>query len=107
MFLHDIFLDFYFFFSTYYDWAILDDSLEAWYAENLLKIDLKILLRKTGARLNFKIALISLHIDPGDKKNSFNLSSFDKFIYPFSVVCVSFWVYIAAIRLFWASCSWW
>jgi hypothetical protein len=31
----------------------------------LLEIDLKILLRKTGARLNFKIALISLHIDPG------------------------------------------
>jgi hypothetical protein len=26
-------------------------------------MDLKILLRKTGARLNFKIALISLHID--------------------------------------------
>jgi hypothetical protein len=31
----------------------------------LLEIDLKILLRKTGARLNFKIALISLHIDSG------------------------------------------
>jgi hypothetical protein len=27
-------------------------------------VDLDILLRKTGARLNFKIALISLHIDP-------------------------------------------
>jgi hypothetical protein len=37
----------------------------AWYAEFLLEIDLKILLRKTGARLIFKIALISLHIDPG------------------------------------------
>jgi hypothetical protein len=36
----------------------------AWYAEFLLNIDLKILLRKTEARLNFKIALISLHIDP-------------------------------------------
>jgi hypothetical protein len=29
----------------------------------LLELDLKILLRKTGARLNFKIALMSLHID--------------------------------------------
>jgi hypothetical protein len=38
----------------------------AWYAEFLLEIDLKILLRKTGARLIFKIALISLHIDPED-----------------------------------------
>jgi hypothetical protein len=37
----------------------------AWYAKFLLEIDLKVLLRKTGARLNFKIALISLHIDPG------------------------------------------
>jgi hypothetical protein len=37
----------------------------AWYAEFLLEIHLKVLLRKTGARLNFKIALISLHIDPG------------------------------------------
>jgi hypothetical protein len=36
----------------------------AWYAEFLLEIDLKILLRKTRARLNFKVALISLHIDP-------------------------------------------
>jgi hypothetical protein len=36
----------------------------AWYAELLLEIDLKILLRKTGARLIFKITLISLHIDP-------------------------------------------
>jgi hypothetical protein len=31
----------------------------------LLEIDLKILLRKTRARLNFKIALISMHFDPG------------------------------------------
>jgi hypothetical protein len=37
----------------------------AWYAEFLLEIDLKILLRKTGARLIFKIAIKSLHIDPG------------------------------------------
>jgi hypothetical protein len=37
---------------------------EAWYAEFLLEMDLKILLRKIGARLIFKIALISLHIDP-------------------------------------------
>jgi hypothetical protein len=37
---------------------------QAWYAELMLEIDLKILLRKTGARLIFKIALISLHIDP-------------------------------------------
>jgi hypothetical protein len=38
--------------------------VQAWYAEFLLEIYLKILLIKTGARLNFKIALISLHIDP-------------------------------------------
>jgi hypothetical protein len=38
---------------------------QAWYAEFLLEIDLKILLRKTGVRLNFKITLISLHMDPG------------------------------------------
>jgi hypothetical protein len=31
----------------------------------LLEIDLKILLRKTRARLNLKIELISLHIEPG------------------------------------------
>jgi hypothetical protein len=37
----------------------------AWYAEFLLHINLKILLRKQGARLKFKIALISLHIGPG------------------------------------------
>jgi hypothetical protein len=40
-------------------------EVQAWYAEFLLEIDLKTLLRKTGARLNFKITLISLHIDPG------------------------------------------
>jgi hypothetical protein len=52
---------------------------QAWYAELLLEINLKILLRKTGARLNFKIALIFLHIDLGlnhinknvEKKNLF------------------------------------
>jgi hypothetical protein len=32
----------------------------------LLEIDLEILLRKTGARLNFKITLMSLHIDQGN-----------------------------------------
>jgi hypothetical protein len=37
----------------------------AWYSEFLLEIDLKILLRKTGASLNFKIDLVSLHISPG------------------------------------------
>jgi hypothetical protein len=36
-----------------------------WYAGFLLEIDLKILIRKTGARLNLKIKLISLHFDPG------------------------------------------
>jgi hypothetical protein len=39
--------------------------LQALYAEFLLEIDVKILLRKTGARSNLKISLISLHIDPG------------------------------------------
>jgi hypothetical protein len=33
----------------------------------LLEIDRKILVRKTGAILNFKITLISLHIDPKAK----------------------------------------
>ncbi len=42
-------------------------SAQAWCAEFLLEINLKILLRKAGARLNFKIALKSLHIDPGFK----------------------------------------
>jgi hypothetical protein len=41
-------------------------TVQAWYADFLLEIDLKILLRKTGARLNFKIALIPLHIDPDE-----------------------------------------
>jgi hypothetical protein len=40
-------------------------SPKYWCAEFLLEIDLKILLRKTGARLIFKIALISLHVDSG------------------------------------------
>jgi hypothetical protein len=35
---------------------------QAWYAEFLLEINHKILLKKTGTRLIFKIALISLHI---------------------------------------------
>jgi hypothetical protein len=34
-----------------------------WYAEFLLEINLKILLINTGARLIFKIALISQHVD--------------------------------------------
>jgi hypothetical protein len=38
-------------------------GVQAWYAEFLSEIDLKNLLRKTGARLIFKIALVSLHID--------------------------------------------
>jgi hypothetical protein len=42
---------------------------QAWYAEFLLEIDLKILLRKTEARLIFKIIRTSLHIDPGAAKN--------------------------------------
>jgi hypothetical protein len=37
--------------------------VQVWYAEFLLEIDLKFLLRNTGERLNFKIAVISLHID--------------------------------------------
>jgi hypothetical protein len=37
---------------------------QAWYAEFLLEIIHKILLRKTGVKLIFKIALMSLHIDP-------------------------------------------
>jgi hypothetical protein len=47
----------------------------AWYAEFLLVIIPKNFLRKPGARLNFKIALISLHIDPGEAcpiKEKFN-----------------------------------
>jgi hypothetical protein len=37
----------------------LQDVL-AWYSEFLLVIDLKILIRKTGARLSSKIGLISV-----------------------------------------------
>jgi hypothetical protein len=40
----------------------LCSNSQAWYAEFLLEIDLKILPRKTGARLIFKIALMSLHV---------------------------------------------
>jgi hypothetical protein len=40
---------------------------QAWQVEFLHKVDLKILLIKTGSNLNFKIALISLHIDPALK----------------------------------------
>jgi hypothetical protein len=36
----------------------------ACYAEFLLDINLKILLRKTGVRLNLKIELVYLNIDP-------------------------------------------
>jgi hypothetical protein len=54
----------------------MNSAYQAWYAEFLLEVILKILLRKTGVRLNFKIALISLHIDPGfnpiNQKNSLN-----------------------------------
>jgi hypothetical protein len=39
-------------------------GFRAWYAEFLLEIDLKILLRKTGARLNLKTELIFVHIEP-------------------------------------------
>jgi hypothetical protein len=38
----------------------------------LLEIDLKISLRKREARLNFKIALISLHIDPDVHELKYN-----------------------------------
>jgi hypothetical protein len=37
---------------------------QAWNAELLLEMELKILLRKTGARLILKIALMFLHFDP-------------------------------------------
>jgi hypothetical protein len=37
----------------------------AWYAQFLHDINLKNLLRKTGASLNLKITHISLHIDHG------------------------------------------
>ncbi len=38
--------------------------IQGWYAEFMLEIDLEVLLRKTGARLNLKIDLIFLHINP-------------------------------------------
>ena len=44
---------------------ISGSGVQACFAEFLLEMDLKILLRKTGARLIFKVALISLQIDPG------------------------------------------
>jgi hypothetical protein len=44
----------------------------AWYAEFLLEVDLKILLRQTEAGLNFKISLISLHIDPAGPAGMFS-----------------------------------
>jgi hypothetical protein len=40
------------------------EIIQAWYAEFLLEINIKALLRKTAARLVFKIALMFLHIDP-------------------------------------------
>jgi hypothetical protein len=36
-----------------------------------VQTDLKILLKKAGTRLNLKIVLISLHIEPGEKIFSF------------------------------------
>jgi hypothetical protein len=51
-------------------WATCILKYQAWYAEFLLEIDLKTLLRKTGARLNFKIALISLHLKTPEGKLS-------------------------------------
>jgi hypothetical protein len=50
---------------------------QAWYAEFLLEINLKILLGKTGGRLNFKITLISLHIYPGSDKQVSKLITSD------------------------------
>ena len=38
---------------------------QGWYAEFLLKIDLKFLLIKTAGKLNLKTDLESLHIIPG------------------------------------------
>jgi hypothetical protein len=51
---------------------------QARYAELLLEINLKILLRKTGARLNFKIALIYLHIDSMLPTNSLSSENFSE-----------------------------
>jgi hypothetical protein len=45
-------------------------EIQALYAECLLELNLKILLRKTGPRLNFKTALIFMHIDAGLNINS-------------------------------------
>ncbi len=47
---------------------------QAWYAEFLLEIDLKI----TGARLIFKIALMSLHIDPAEYESHYNSIALQK-----------------------------
>jgi hypothetical protein len=52
-----------------------DTRDQAWYAEFLLEIDLKILMRKTGARLILKIELKSLHINPARKNFSLRLLS--------------------------------
>ena len=38
-------------------------EIDPWYAEFLLEIDLKKILRKIGTILNLKITLISLHVD--------------------------------------------
>jgi hypothetical protein len=48
---------------------------QGWYAEFLLKIDLKILLRKKGARLNFKIALYLCILILGSILSTKNLRS--------------------------------
>jgi hypothetical protein len=53
---------------------------QAWYAEFLLEIDHKFLLRKTGANLIFKFALISLHIDPGFYRCSSRSKRGDSFV---------------------------
>jgi hypothetical protein len=42
----------------------------------LVKINLKFLLRKTGASLNFMTELRSLHISPGDKVKFVRLDKF-------------------------------
>jgi hypothetical protein len=59
---------------------------QAWYAEFLLEIDLKYSLIKTGARLNLKIKLISLHIGPDPSlKTEQNVQDCDqklKLLYP-------------------------
>ncbi len=40
-------------------------GIQVWFVEFLLEINLNISIGKTGARLNLKIKLISLHSDPG------------------------------------------